>query len=309
MKKLLSAGILLAAALSFPVDTAAQVEVKSDLNQGTPWGKTKAVKDLPKELTVGYFNVFYMTTRVAGGKRGNASLTRRAELNLSEATARAITDAGYAYLKAQLEAKGYTVKSEDAETLRNTKTFQKFAKKDTAAKVITGGGSQYLRDPNKVDERIVAYASQLTGVTLGPKGGAGYVPLSLELGGKEGRMTLNFLGIIDFTEPEVKEYTSGAHDIVEANFPPSLRMIDVPAFGGQSNVNYQSAREIGGKNFGGHELKYTGAAWLKEHTTDQDAVDQFVVDEAGYQAAALELLKAYIDQFAVRVDEFKTAGK
>ena len=309
MNNLLSACVLLAAAVSFPTTTAAQVEAKSDLNQGSQWGKTKAVKDLPKELTVGYFNVFCMTTRVAGGKRGNASLTRRAELNLTEETARATTDAGYAYLKAQLEAKGYTVKSEDAETLRNTKTFQKYAKKDTAAKVVSGGGSQYLRDKDKVDERIVAYASQLTGVTLGPKGGAGYVPLSLELGGKEGRMTLNFLGIIDFTEPEIKEYTSGAHDVVEVTFPPSLRMIDVPAFGGQSTLNYQSTREIGGKVYGGHEFKSANLAWLKEHTTDQDQVDQFVVDEAGYQTVALELLKAYIDQFVARIDEFKTTGK
>lgn len=308
MNKLSSACILLAAALSFPADTAAIVEAKSDLNQGSQWGKTKAVKDLPKELTVGYFNVFYMTTRVAGGTHGNASLTRRAELKLSEETARATTDAGYAYLKAQLEAKGYTVKSEDAETLRNTKTFQKYAKKDTAAKVVTGGGSQYLRDPNKVDERIVAYASQLTGLTLGPKGGGGYVPLSLELGGKEGRVTLNFLGIIDFTEPEVKKYTSGKMDVVEVTFPPSLRMIDVPAFGGQSTLNYQSTKEIGGKVYGGHEFKHAGVAWLKQQTTDQDQVDQFVVDEAGYQAAALDLLKAYIDQFVARIEDFKAKG-
>jgi hypothetical protein len=309
MNKLLSACVALAAALSFPADTAALVEAKSDLNQGSQWGKTKAVKELPKEITVGYFNVFYMTTRVASGKHGNASLARRAEFNLSEETARATTDAGYAYLKAQLEAKGYTVKSEDAEVLKNTKTFQKYAAKDTAAKVVTGGGSQHLRDKDRVDERIVAYASQLTGVTLGPKGGAGYVPLSLELGGKEGRMTLNFLGIIDFTESEVKGYTAGNMDIVEVNFSPSLRMIDVPSFGGQSTLNYQSAKEIGGKVFGGHELKYAGVSWLKSHTTDQDQVDQFVVDEAGYQAAALDLLKAYIDQFAARIEDFKAAGK
>jgi len=299
---------LLAALACLPTLATAQAEVKSPLNQGTQWGKTKAVKELPKEITVGYFNVFYMTTRVAGGKQGNASLTRRAELNLSEEAARATTDAGYAYLKAQLEAKGYTVKAEDAEVLQNTKTFQKYAKKDTAAKVVTGGGSQHLKTEDRVDEKIVAYASQLTGVTLGAKGGAGYVPLSLELGGKEGRMTLNFLGIIDFTEPVVKEYTAGAHDIVEVTFPPSLRMIDNPHYGGQSNVNYQSAKELGGKNFGGHELKNASPAWLKSHTTDQDGVDQFVVDEAGYQAAALELLKAYIDQFAERVEDFKAKG-
>ena len=105
MNKLLSICALLAAVVSFPADTAALVEAKSNLNQGGGWGKTKAAKDLPKEITIAQFNAYYMTTRVAGGTHGNASLTRRAELNLNEETARAITDAGYAYLKAQLEAK------------------------------------------------------------------------------------------------------------------------------------------------------------------------------------------------------------
>lgn len=307
MNKLLSAFILITAAVSFPMQAAAQVEAKTNLNKGSGWGKTKAAKDLPKEITIAQFNAYYMTTRVAGGKHGNASLTRRAELNLTEETARAATDAGCAYLKAQLEAKGYTVKTDDAETLRSTKIFQKFAKKDTTAKVATGG-SQYLRNKDKLDERIVTFASDITGVNLGVKGGAGYVPLALELGGKEGRLTVNFMGIIDFTEPEVKEYTSGGHDIVEVNFPPSLRMIDVLTYG-QSTANYHSTREIGGKVYGGHEFKNANLAWLKEHTTDKDAVDQFVIDEQGFQAAALELFKAYIDQFVARIDELKTTGK
>ena len=199
------------------------------------------------------------------------------------------------------------MKTHDAETLSNTKTFQKYAKKDTSAKVGTGG-SQYLRDKNKVDERIVTFANGVGGAYLGAKGATGYVPLAMELAGKEGRLSVNFMGIIDFTEPEVKKYNSGAHNVVAVNFPPSLRMIDASAYG-QSTASYHSAREIGGKIYGGHEFKNTTLAWLKNHTTGQDQVDQFVVDEAGYQAAALELFKAYIDQFVARIDELKTTGK
>ncbi|MBM3264468.1 MAG: hypothetical protein FJY97_13720 [candidate division Zixibacteria bacterium] len=89
-------------------NATAQIEIKSQLNNGTGWGNTKKFKEASNDTVVSQFNITFMTTRVAGATAGsNLKLNRvgvamRAEQDMTPDQAQAISDEAYAYFKQQL---------------------------------------------------------------------------------------------------------------------------------------------------------------------------------------------------------------
>lgn len=306
---------LFLAALLLSTNLLANVKMENEINNGTGWGNTKAFKSAPKEITVGLFNLQYLTTRVAGASAGTGfskvGVSVRAELDLAEADAQAITDQAFAYLKKQLEAKGYKVNVFDAEALKNSKVFQKISKKDSAA-VVSLGGTSRITDKNKVDERINTYANGVPGAYLGTNPGQGYTQLAMEMGGANGVLSVNLVGVIDFTEAVTKASDANMLDDynrVSVAFAPTLRLIDNPQFGGQSSLNFNSSKAIGGKVFGGNIYKYDARDWIKQDGMNADSIWQYHIEPEAYKKAVSAMLKAYIDQLIARVEEAHTSGK
>ena len=304
-------------ATAIAANAAAQIEIKSALNNGTGWGNTKKFKEAPNEITVSQFNITFLTTRVAGATAGsNLKLNRvgvamRAEQDLTPEQAQAVSDEAYAYFRQQLEAKGYTPKVHDLEALKTSKVYAKYAKKNDDAS-ISPGGVVVVTDPNKVDERLAAHAIGVNGANLGRDPGTGYkgyTDLAMELGGKEGKLTVSIVAVVDFTEPAKK--SSEMFDVAKASvsFAPSLRLIDAPQYGGQSAFNFHSASAIGGKFWGGYVWKNPDQSWLKEQERVNDGLLVYKLDPAAHKKAVLDLLRPFLDQMVERIDLAKKNGK
>lgn len=131
----------------------------------------------------------------------------------------------------------------------------------------------------------------------------------MELGGKEGRLTVSVVAVVDFTEPAKK--SSEIFDVAKASvsFAPSLRLIDVPQYGGQSAFNFHSASAIGGKFWGGHIWKNPDQSWLKEQERVNDGLLVYKLDPAAHKKAVMNLLRPFLDQMVERIDLAKKNGK
>ncbi|MBM3264469.1 MAG: hypothetical protein FJY97_13725 [candidate division Zixibacteria bacterium] len=199
----------------------------------------------------------------------------------------------------------------DLEALKASKIYAKYAKKNDDAS-IASGGVVVIKDPNKVDERLAAHAIGVNGANLGRDPGPaykGYTDLAIELGGKEGKLTTSIVAVVDFTESKAKG--TEIFDVASASvsFNPSLRLIDVPQYGGQPSFNFHSSGAVGGKFWGGHVWKNPDESWIKEQERVNDGLLVYKIDPVAHKKAVMDLLKPFLDQMVERIDMAKKDGK
>lgn len=304
MKKVILLLILFASTL--PSD--ALVKIESSLNKGQKIGKFGDIKKAPKEIYISQFCVWYRTWRQSDGK-DNTSIVMRRELGLSEQTALEITNAGLAYLQAQLEAKGYAISVFDSTAVTEAKTYKKYyEKKDNDAGINMGNVAYYHQpEDNPNDHRIGTWAEGVVSAYLGHKAQGGhYGALSHELGGKEGKISLSFTVNIDFLRWEVSHTSNYVHQ----NAVPELRLMDDILLG-QTLFGYHTNKKGGGKIYGGHNYINDDGSWLVDQVSQDEGntVANWVIDDEAFKAAAVELLKTYIDELVPKIDESKMKGK
>ena len=306
MKTIISSFAVLALIAS---NLPAEVEVVREVDEGQKMGKTKLLKEAPMEIYIGQFAVWYLASRADRVEHGEASIAARSEFDLSEEVAFAATNRARAYLQEQLESKGYVVKTHTLEEIENTKTYKKYLKKGggTAANL---GGTYYARNESRHNERIGTFADGVTSIYLGSHAQAGhYGKLAHEIAGKEGRLTLNIVTHLDYSLSEKKGYSRAGTDYVELKFVPHLRLLDdINAYLGQSTFNFHNNKKVGTRIFASQELVYKGEEWLGEHVLGEDEITYFKMDPAGFEEAAFELLKTYMDQLVARVVQAKAKG-
>lgn len=281
----------------FGLNAQENVKIESSVNNGTKMGNMKLLANAPKEIFINQFCVWYRTARQDEG-----NLIRwRMELDLTESTALEITNEGFLYLKSQLESKGYTVHAYDRDVIESTKTFIKFKKKDSSADVTNGTFYSHRAD-NPNDYRIGTWAEGVNTTYLGAAAAAGhYGMLAHELGGKEGKLSLSILSVIDFMEWDIagKENDYEKTETMEAI--PTLRLYDEPIFG-QTYFAFHNSSKSGSKLYGGNEYIYSNNNWIGSKKEQDEDVHTWVIDTENYKAACLSLVKTYIDELVDRIE-------
>lgn len=256
------------------------------------------------EIHIAQFAVWYKTSR--GDAETVAQITARSEFDLTEEDALAVTDRARAYLKAQLESKGFVAKAPTTEEIEGTKTYKKFLKKGGGT-AVNYGGTYHARNEARHNERIGTFATGVTGMYLGSHAGAGdYGKVAHEVAGKEGRLSLNVITHFDYSVTEAGEIKSEGK--VALAFVPRLRLWDdINSYLGQTTFNFHNNKKVGTRIYGGQELVYEGDEWVDVDLGD-DGVFYFKNKPEQFKEAAFALLREYMDQVVARVETAKAKG-
>lgn len=108
-------------------DLSAQVKVEREVNEGSKMGKTKLLKEAPKEIYLAQFAVWFKTSR--GDSETTNAITSRSEWDLGEEDALAVVDMARAYCRSNLKVSDTLSKQMQLRKLRTQRRTKSSSRK------------------------------------------------------------------------------------------------------------------------------------------------------------------------------------
>lgn len=276
------------------ITAIAQVETTNSVK--VPKKFPKGIEKAPKtDIYIGNFSVTYKMQKQQNAQTQEAKLflRHRVEIDLTEKEALAITDKGYQYFKSELEKIGFNVKTYDMEAIKASRTFSKASKKDEAAN--TSSGATFFAKPKDINQwAIGTYATGVNTCYLGSSaGGLNYAGLNCELGGKEGKLVINFDASIDFIDWEESSKESAGNKTVTLS---SSKDLQLNGNGYSSTFSHYTITKPEIHIFGGGEYHNKDVSWVAEEIKNNEDVTIWKLNKENYSNASFELIKAYVDE-------------
>lgn len=258
----------------------------------------KYLKGLDKEVILSSYTIYFRTSDWAATGTAVSGLGAAAYLDLPDEVGKSITAKSRAYLENKLKEAGISVNliTEDQVNTQYAKQIKK------GQATVTKGGS-YSHIPKKASDGNSYKAFMAEGIVMarGDKpGNLTYHTTSWTMMG--GKIDLIFEPTLYF----VVQKAGGNSDTHTTSTKAQLA-ISAGELGNGAGVRFFSPKfKSGTLNMAPHSYSYEDENWLKAMDEQEELYGNsynFSINPEAYEAACLELLKAYIDKVVVAMTE------